>query len=199
MARGSQSSFPQAIQPLPSQRAPGPHLLPGGARPSACRPRHVRRAARDSGCTRVGDVPEVGSFNAITRESKVWASGLTPPFGHLLWAARSAVACPGCPWCGAAWHGGCALLPRWWSAPEHSCRGSIPRVGSFGCPSVRSARARLARSAHARPLAARWSTSLAARPPSRGRLAHLGRDLAKSHLHRHVCSYPGGRHPLSCL
>ena len=49
----------------------------GGCAP-ICRPRHVRRAARDSGCTRVGAVPEVGSFNAITRESKVWASGLTP-------------------------------------------------------------------------------------------------------------------------
>ena len=66
-----------------------------------------------------------GHFNTIIRESKVWASGLTPPFGHLLWAARSAVACPGCPWDGAAWHGGCALLPRWWSTPAApSCRGS---------------------------------------------------------------------------
>ena len=34
-----------------------------------------------------------------------------------LWAARSAVACPGCPWGDAAWHGGCALISRWWSAP----------------------------------------------------------------------------------
>jgi hypothetical protein len=83
--------------------------------------------------TRIRAVPEVGSSNAITRVSKVWASGLTPPFGRLLWAARSAVACPGCPWDGAAWHGGCALLPRWWSTPAApSCRdrGSIPRVGS---------------------------------------------------------------------
>ena len=47
--------------------------------------------------TRIRAVPEVGSSNAITRVSKVWASGLTPPFGRLLWAARSAVACPGCP------------------------------------------------------------------------------------------------------
>ena len=43
----------------------------------------------------------------------------------LLWAARSAVACPVCLWGGAAWHGGCALIPRWWSAPAApSCRGS---------------------------------------------------------------------------
>ena len=106
----------------------------GGCAP-ICRPRHVRRAARDSGCTRVGAVPEVGSFNAITRESKVWASGLSPPFGPLLWAARSATAWPGCPWGGAAWHGYCALLPRWWSAPAAPAvgvRGSIPRVGPRG-------------------------------------------------------------------
>ena len=115
----------------------------GGCAP-ICRPRHVRRAARDSGCTRVGAVPEVGSFNAITRESKVWASGLSPPFGGLLWAARSAVAFPGCPWDGAAWHGGCALLPRWWSAPAApSCRGSrfdsscrVPAAGGYAPPAA---------------------------------------------------------------
>ena len=49
-----------------------------------CRPRHVRRAARDSGCTRVGAVLEVGSSYAITGESKVSPSGLAPPFGCLL-------------------------------------------------------------------------------------------------------------------
>ena len=45
--------------------------------------------------------------------------------GGLLWAARSAVACSGCPWGGVTWHGSCALTPRWWSAPAApSCRGS---------------------------------------------------------------------------
>ena len=65
----------------------------------------------------------------------MWASGLSPPFGGLLWAARSAVACPGCPWGGAAWHGDCALFSRWWSAPAAPAvgvRGSIPRVGPRG-------------------------------------------------------------------
>ena len=43
----------------------------------------------------------------------------------LLWVARSAVACPGCPWGDVAWDGGCALISRWWSAPAApSCRGS---------------------------------------------------------------------------
>eukprot|EP00964_Phaeocystis_antarctica_P094231 scaffold60978_cov49-Phaeocystis_antarctica.AAC.1 len=63
----------------------------------------------------------------MTHESRVWPSGLDPPFGRLLWAARSAAACPGCccPWGGAAWHGDCALLPRWWSAQAApGCRGS---------------------------------------------------------------------------
>eukprot|EP00964_Phaeocystis_antarctica_P056542 scaffold33352_cov27-Phaeocystis_antarctica.AAC.1 len=61
----------------------------------------------------------------MTHESRVWPSGLVPPFGHLLWAARSAAACPGCPWSGSAWHGDYALLPWWWSAPATpSCRGS---------------------------------------------------------------------------
>jgi hypothetical protein len=88
---------------------------------------------KEGGGTRVGAVPEVGSFNAITRESKVWALGLTPPFGHLLWAARSAVACPGCPWCGAAWHGAARFSPDGGPPRQHPAagvRGSIPRVGS---------------------------------------------------------------------
>ena len=80
------------------------------------RPRHVIRAAGDSGCTIGGAVPEFGRPAAHIRESIVGPPGLTPPFGCLLWAARSAVACPVCLWGGAAWHGGCALLPRWWSA-----------------------------------------------------------------------------------
>ena len=89
------------------------------------RPRHVRRAAGDSGCTIGGAVPEFGRPAAHIRESVVGPPGLTPPFGCLLWAARSAVACPVCLWGGAAWHGGCALLPRWWSAlAAPSCRGS---------------------------------------------------------------------------
>jgi hypothetical protein len=58
-----------------------------------------------------------------------------------LWAARSAVACPGCPWGDTAWHGGCALISRWWSAPAApSCRGSrfdsscrAPRHGVRPC------------------------------------------------------------------
>ena len=53
-----------------------------------------------------------------------WAPGLTPPFGCLLWAARSAVACPVCLWGGAAWHGGCAPLPRCTVALRASLRGS---------------------------------------------------------------------------
>ena len=60
-------------------------------------------------------------------ESIVGPPGLTPPFGCLLWAARSAVACPvSLPiWGGLAWHGGCALLARWWSVPAApSCRSS---------------------------------------------------------------------------
>ena len=90
-----------------------------------CRPMHVRRAARDSGCAIGGAVPEVGRPAAHISESVVWPLGLALPFGGLLWAARSAVACPGCPWGGAAWHGGCALISRWWSAPAApSCRGS---------------------------------------------------------------------------
>ena len=89
------------------------------------RPRHVRRAAGDSGCTIGGAVPEFGRSAAHISESIVGPPGLTPPFGCLLWAARSAVACPVCLWGGAAWHGGCALLPRWWSTPAApSCRGS---------------------------------------------------------------------------
>jgi len=96
----------------------------GGCAP-VCRARHVRRAVRDSGCAIGGAVPEVGRPAAHISESVVWPPGLAPPFGGLLWAARSAVACPGCPWGGAAWHGGCALISRWWSAPAApSCRGS---------------------------------------------------------------------------
>ena len=81
------------------------------------RPRHLRHKQGHSVCITLGAVPEFGSSSAMTHESKVWPSGLDPPFGRLLWAARSAAACPGCPWGGAAWHGDSAPLPRWWSAP----------------------------------------------------------------------------------
>jgi hypothetical protein len=33
MARGSQINDPHALQPIRFQHTPGPHLLPGGARP----------------------------------------------------------------------------------------------------------------------------------------------------------------------
>jgi hypothetical protein len=101
----------------------------GGCAP-VCRPRHVRRAARDSGCTIGGAVPEVGRPAAHISESVVWppARALAAVWRPSLWAARSAIACPGCPWGGAAWHGGCALISRWWSAPaaptQLTCRGS---------------------------------------------------------------------------
>ena len=95
-------------------------------------------------CITLGAVPEFGSSSAMTHESRVWPSGLDPPFGRLLWAARSAAACPGCPWGGAAWHGDCALLPRWWSAPAApSCRGSrfdsscrVPAAGGYAPPAA---------------------------------------------------------------
>ena len=67
-----------------------------------CRPRHLRHKQGHSVCITLGAVPEFGSSSAMTHESKVWPSGLDPPFGRLLWAARSAAACPGCPWGGAA-------------------------------------------------------------------------------------------------
>ena len=72
-----------------------------------CQPRHVRRAVRDSGCTIGGAVPEIGRPAAQISESVVSPPGLALQFGGLLWAARSAVACPGCLWGGAAWHGAC--------------------------------------------------------------------------------------------
>ena len=51
------------------------------------------------------------------------------PFGGLLRAARSAVACPGCSWYGGARHGHSTVIPRWWSAPAAPCcRG--PRFDS---------------------------------------------------------------------
>ena len=108
---------------LLSGYAGGPSAAGGCA--AVWRPMHVRRAAGDSGCTIGGAVPEFGRSAVHISESIVGPPGLTPPFGCLLWAARSAVACPVCLWGGAAWHGGCALLPRWWSAPAApSCRGS---------------------------------------------------------------------------
>ena len=81
-------------------------------------------------------MPEVGRPAAHISESVVSPPGLALPFGGLLWVARSAVVCPGCPWGGAAWHGGCAHISRWWSAPAApSCRGSrfdSSRVGPCG-------------------------------------------------------------------
>jgi hypothetical protein len=74
----------------------GASFAAGGCAP-VCRPRHVRRAVRDSGYTIGGAVPEVGRPAAHISESVVWPPGLALPFGGLLWAARSAVACPGCP------------------------------------------------------------------------------------------------------
>jgi len=142
MARGSQSNFPQALQPLPCQHTPTP-ICSQGVRGYLSAQASVNKQGH-SVCITLGALPEFGSSNAITRESKVWASGLSPPFGGLLWAARSAVACPGCPWDGAAWHGGCALLPRWWSAPAApSCRGSrfdsscrVPAAGGYAPPAA---------------------------------------------------------------
>ena len=41
-------------------------------------------------------MPEFGTPVAHISESAVWLRGLAPPFGVLLWAARSAIACLGC-------------------------------------------------------------------------------------------------------
>ena len=58
--------------------AGGPSAAGGCA--AVWRPRHVRRAAGDSGCTIGGAVPEFGRPAAHIRESVVGPPGLTPPF-----------------------------------------------------------------------------------------------------------------------
>ena len=60
-----------------------------------------------------------GHFNTIIRESKVWASGLTPPFGRHLWAARSAVSLP--------------RLPMGWRGLARGLCTSPPMVVHPGC------------------------------------------------------------------
>ena len=124
MARGSQSTFSRRSSLSHASVRPG-LICCRGVRAHLSAPRHVRRAVRDSGCTIGGAVPEISRPTAQISESVVSPPGLAPPFGRLLWAARSAVACPGCLWGGAAWHGACFFHARWWSAPAApSCRGS---------------------------------------------------------------------------
>ena len=82
MARGSQSEGPQALQLVRFQHTPG-LICSQGVRGYLSAQASVNKQGH-SVCTTLGAVPEVGSSNAITRESKVWASGLTPPFGRLL-------------------------------------------------------------------------------------------------------------------
>ena len=64
--RGRQEAAP-AVQYMACKRGSSPTAMCASTR----RRRHVRRATRDSGCIRVGAVPEVGSSNAIARSQKV--------------------------------------------------------------------------------------------------------------------------------
>ena len=131
--RAVKSTFP-GLPLLSAAAYAGASFAAGGCAP-VCRPMHVRRAARDSSCAIGGAVPEVGRPAAHISESVVCPPGLSLPFGGLLWAARSAVACPAAR--GVARPGtGVARLspdggpPR--QLPAVGVRGSIPRVGPLG-------------------------------------------------------------------
>jgi len=146
MARGSQPAGEQPRFSRFVRRGASFHCCWGVRARAVCRPRHVFRVqslvelfqACEKGRPRLqlrhkwGRARSWQASCAHQRVSSVAPRARAAVYGGLLCAARSAVACPGCPWGGAAWHAGAVHL-----SPDGGPPRQHPAVG------VREVRLRL--------------------------------------------------------